>query len=80
MKQRNSTKYYFNHDECLKFVDNNVNDECWFADCDVVCSYFEDVVTKLVVINYFINIKKVYSSLQKLIDIELKNKKNKRFT
>ena len=35
-KQNKTAKYYFDYDEYLKFVDNNVNNECWFAYYDVV--------------------------------------------
>ena len=63
MKQINSTKDCFNYDDHLKFVCNNVNNERWFADHDVVYSYFQDVAAKLLVIKCFINIKKIQSSL-----------------
>ena len=36
VQQNNSTKDYFNYDEYLKFVDNDVNNECWFAHRDIV--------------------------------------------
>ena len=60
-KQINSAKDYFNYDGYLKFVDNYLNNKCWFSDPKIMHCYFADMVAKLVVSKFPDNIKKDHS-------------------
>ena len=63
VKQNKTTKDYFNYNVYFNFVRNNVTNECWFSDRNVLHCYFEDFVTKLVTTTYNDNVKKVQSVL-----------------
>ena len=77
-KQNKTAKYYFDYDEYLKFVDNNVNDD-FFADHNVVHCYFAYLVAKLVGSKFSDNIKIAQSSLKQLTDIESHKKNDNMF-
>ena len=60
---------YFNYKDYSYFAHNNVNNECLFADREVVHMYFSDVLTELIAAKSKDNIRKAHSSLQQCIDI-----------
>ena len=56
-------KDYFKHANYYNFVSNNVNNEHWFCDRNIIHNYFVEVIQELAQMKSELNAKKDQSSL-----------------